>query len=86
VAIAATLVGEATTAEIPRGSARSPNGNTIVLPTSLGLAVVGSKAELWQTDTDELRGLTECVVQNDAQRVACIRQNRVVVLSRPKIP
>jgi hypothetical protein len=59
-----------------RGSARSPNGQFAVIPTTVGLAVVenSSKVTLWRVAglTDAPERLRDCVVANQAAMVACI--------------
>ena len=70
------------------GTPRSPDGRWLVVPSALGLLVVGDRKELWQTDklqdhADALH-FSDCVVANDAHAVACIDSGRAIVFERPK--
>lgn len=58
----------------PRGSARSPDGRWLAVPTPLGLSIQGERTELWKIDGDGWETATGCVVANDARRAACIRR------------
>ncbi len=71
------------------GSAKSPDGQTVVVPTSLGLVVRSARARTAAQDSGarllrakELDGaygeLRHCAVSNDARRVACLRAKRVI--------
>ncbi len=64
------------------GSPRSEDGNSMAFATPLGLAVVGSKSELWKVDGWDVAAGTDCVLSNDVKRAACIRAGRVEVYSR----
>jgi hypothetical protein len=66
---------------VTSGAPRSPDGKTLVVPTTEGILVVGSRARLLRAK--ELEGaygeLYDCVVSNDASRVACVRGGRAFV-------
>jgi hypothetical protein len=85
--IAGTRVGGAPgsdeSGEPAFGSARSPDGKTTVLPSSLGLVVRGAKQELWAGDLVDPPSLEGCAVANEARAVACVRRGSVVVFTRP---
>jgi hypothetical protein len=57
------------------GGPRSPDGKTVVVPTSLGIVVRGAKTRLFRAK--ELDGayleLRDCTVSDDGNRVACVR-------------
>ncbi len=57
------------------GAPRSPDGATVVVPTSLGLAVRGQKTRLLRAKELEhgYAELRDCTVSDDAARVACVR-------------
>jgi hypothetical protein len=64
------------------GAPRSPDGKTIVVPTGMGLLVLGTTrprllraSELDGTYVDQ----HECVVSNDAAHVACVRAGKAWV-------
>ncbi len=67
----AQRLGQPTTS----GAPRSPDGKTLVVPTTEGILVLGSRARLFRAK--ELEGaygeLYDCTVSDDAARVACIR-------------
>jgi hypothetical protein len=67
------------------GSARSPDGRELVVPTALGLLVTSlDSAELWRgAALGDASTLTDCVVANARARVACVRDGHVVVVDRP---
>ncbi len=67
----AQLLGTPTNA----GSPRSPDGGTLVVPTSLGLLVKGGRARLLRAKELEhgYGELRDCSVSDDAARVACVR-------------
>jgi hypothetical protein len=67
------------------GSARSPDGNWLVLATPLGLVVTGQAQELWKLPEApvDARKAQDCVVANDRAAVACVSDGRVVLLKRP---
>ncbi|MDQ2647316.1 MAG: hypothetical protein M3020_26165, partial [Myxococcota bacterium] len=64
------------------GSPRTEDGNSLVFATPLGLAVVGSKSELWKVEGWDVAAGSDCVLANDVKRAACIRAGRVEVYSR----
>jgi len=64
------------------GAPRSPDGRSLVVPTSVGLVVRGSpRSRLLRAK--ELEGsysqLRDCTVSNDATHVACVRGDRAFV-------
>jgi hypothetical protein len=63
------------------GGPRAPGGRVLVAPTSMGLFVRGAKSRLFRAN--ELQGgwleLRDCVVSDDAARVACVRGGRAFV-------
>jgi len=67
-----------------RGTARSPDGRSEVIPTSLGLLVsTGSKTELWRGSVSDARRYSDCVVANGARAVACVDSGSLVIAQRP---
>jgi hypothetical protein len=78
----ASALAKFTTQIGPHGSPRSPDGQTIAVPTSLGIVVVhGDRTRLYRAP--ELDGgyaeLRDCTVSNDTLRVACVRGGRAFV-------
>ena len=68
----------------PRGSALSPDGRWLVVPTQLGLLVSSSeRTELWRLP--ETLGpserLTGCTISDSAARVACVFRGQAVVIA-----
>jgi hypothetical protein len=63
------------------GAPRSPDGKTLIVPTTEGILVLGARARLLRAK--ELVGayneLYDCVVSDDATRVACVRGGRAFV-------
>jgi hypothetical protein len=63
------------------GAPRSPDGKTLVVPTTLGLVVRGARTRIYRAK--ELDGayseLRDCAVSNDASAVACVRGGRAFV-------
>lgn len=57
------------------GAPRSPDGATLVVPTSQGILVRGQKTRLLRARELEhgYRELRDCAVSDDAARVACVR-------------
>jgi hypothetical protein len=67
-----------------RGTARSPDGHSDVVPTSLGLLVTtNGKAELWRGSVSDARRYSDCVVANGARAVACVESGSLVIAQRP---
>lgn len=64
-----------------RGAPRSPDGKSLVVPTSQGLLVLGQQARLYRAK--ELEGayqeLRSCAISDDATHVACVRAGRAFV-------
>lgn len=74
-------------ASAPMGSALSPNGKFAVVITRWGLLVPGEeRTALWVFDDAALPSqLSDCVVSNNAQAVACMLRGRAhVILPDPK--
>lgn len=67
------------TAPLTPGSARSPNGKTFAVPTSLGIFVGGAGKLLTHADLGKPAELAGCTVSDDAQLAACVRSGKVVV-------
>jgi hypothetical protein len=63
------------------GAPRSPDGKTLVVPTSQGIVVLGGRTRIYRAK--ELEGaypeLRDCAVSDDASRVACVRGGRAFV-------
>ena len=67
-----------------RGSPRSADGKALVVPTPFGIVVTaGTKAELWSAQ--DPAGLSDCVVSNGAERIACIRAEHAALIT-PEAP
>jgi hypothetical protein len=81
---AATSAGEAALRPAQPGSPRSPDGRSMVVPTPLGLLITHDQsAELWRGDAlGDPRPVNDCVVANRQERVACVRDDRVLLISR----
>lgn len=69
-------------ATVSRGSPRSPDGRHLVVVTPLGLLVTGSKKpELWRGSVlGRPESLRECVIATGARAVACVRDQRVLLI------
>lgn len=65
------------------GAARSADGKTTVVLSSLGLVVLGAEKELWTGELVDPRAVESCVVANGARAVACVRRERVVLFTNP---
>jgi hypothetical protein len=76
-----TVRSKDATGEFPRGSARSQNGRWLVVPTPLGLALLGDRSELWQHAETRTSSL-DCVPSNDGTRVACASGRRALLFKR----
>ncbi|HET9959517.1 MAG TPA: hypothetical protein VFQ61_33730, partial [Polyangiaceae bacterium] len=66
----------------PRGSARSPSGARVAIPSSLGLWIQAEKSELWSVDNWDTPAARNCVVDDNARRAACIRGTRAELYLR----
>jgi hypothetical protein len=78
--IGASIVGEeAPGSTSPPGSARSPDGRTLAVPTRYGLLLDGVKHRLLAGITDP-GSLTECVAANGGTRAACVQGGKVVMI------
>ena len=69
------------------GSPRSPDGQRLVAQTGVGLiSIGGGKAELWEAERiGNAATLTDCVIDNSGERLACIRAGKPVLLSKKVI-
>ncbi|MEJ7734920.1 MAG: hypothetical protein WKG00_37745 [Polyangiaceae bacterium] len=59
-----------------RGTARSPDGSTVAIPTARGVLVWGAGAKVWTGDP--ARGAW-CVPSNAGERLACVLDGHAVV-------
>ncbi|HTK76999.1 MAG TPA: hypothetical protein VL371_17160 [Gemmataceae bacterium] len=64
---------------VVRGTPRSPDGKYLIVAGSVGLLVLGGKAETWAVD--DATSLSECVVSNGAAAAACIAKDHVVMFT-----
>lgn len=66
---------------VTAGAPRSPDGKTLVVPTTLGILVAGSHTRLLRAkELDGAYGeLYDCTVSDDGVRVACVRGGRAFV-------
>lgn len=68
-----------------RGTPRSSDGKTVVLPWSKGLLVVaGGKAETWTVPA--WPALTDCVIANGGAAAACVRGDRATTFEPEPLP
>jgi hypothetical protein len=76
-------VGEAALRPAQPGSPRSADGRTMIVATPRGLLVSYEQgAELWQGEAlGETRTIADCVIANGRQRAACVRDDRVLVIT-----
>ncbi len=70
------------------GSPRSPDGQSMVALTPIGLLVHrGLKTERWRGEVlGDTALLTDCVVANGAKALACVRNDRVLFVTRELVP
>jgi hypothetical protein len=82
--VAGARVGELPSGPALPGSARSPDGVHTVVPTPLGLLVLGGdKPELWRSAELSTDGsVSTCVVANGARSVACLDRDGIEWLGR----
>jgi hypothetical protein len=77
----ATVLPSSPTQPTIPGAPRSPDGKTLVVPTSIGIVVRGARTRIYRAK--ELDGayleLRDCTVSDDATRVACVRGGRAFV-------
>jgi hypothetical protein len=80
-AVRASLLAAPLDAPGALGSAKSPDGHFVVVPTGLGLVVRGPGGSriLRAHDFEPYGDLRFCAVSNDGKRVACTKNKRVVV-------
>jgi hypothetical protein len=81
--VAGVHVGPSGTPPVP-GSARSADGRFLVVPSPLGVLVVGGdRPELWHSPRIAApSALTDCVISTTGSAVACTLAGRAVVLRR----
>ena len=87
--IGGNLFGAASLSELapsaPRGTPRSADGKSLVVPWSKGLLVLSNgKPETWTVST--WPALTDCVVANQAAAVACVRGERAILFQPDAAP
>lgn len=73
--------GAATTGTAPTASGpRSADGKLVVVPTPLGLAIIGTQTVLWKHSrlNDGHRKLRDCTVANNALAAACVEGTKVL--------
>jgi hypothetical protein len=70
-----------------KGSPLSPQGKCVIFATQLGLLVSGERTELWSVPKElgPPERLTDCVVNDNARRAACLRAGRAALLE-PELP
>jgi len=69
-------------ADLPyfQGTPRSADGKLLVVPSAFGLLVTGTANELWSAEPgSEFGELSDCVIQNGGERVACLEAGRPVL-------
>ncbi len=69
------------------GSPRSPDGRRLVAATGVGLVSMGGpKPELWAGDSlGNPVTLSDCVIDNSGDHIACIRATKLVLLSKAPV-
>jgi hypothetical protein len=79
--VGGSVVGDLGTSASPPGSARSPDGRFIVIPTPFGLLLSGPESRLLNLppDAGSPLDLTDCVPANDGHAAVCISKGRVLV-------
>jgi hypothetical protein len=79
--VGGSVIGDLAAAPSPPGSARSPDGRFIVIPTAFGLLLSGPESLLLNLppDTGSPLELTDCVPANDGRTAACVSKGRVLV-------
>ncbi len=69
-------------ADLPhfQGAPRSADGKLLVVPSAFGLLVTGTVNALWSAEPgSEFGELSDCVIQNGGERVACLEAGRPVL-------
>jgi len=69
------------------GSPRSPDGRRLIAATGVGLVSMGGpKPELWAGDSlGNPATLSDCVIDNSGDHIACIRAARLVLLAKAAV-
>lgn len=82
VIVGGTEVGPADTGAPPPGSARSANGRYVVVPTAYGLLLDGPSHKLVNLGVTVPRplALTDCVVDDSGNGVACVQKGQVLLV------
>jgi len=80
--VGGTLVGPADTGAPPAGSARSPNGRLVVVPTAYGILIDGPAHRLVNLGTSVAKPLllTDCVVDDSGNRAACVHKGQTLLV------
>ncbi|HEX5099337.1 MAG TPA: hypothetical protein VFV94_07540, partial [Polyangiaceae bacterium] len=80
--VGGTAVGQADTGAPPPGSARSPNGRYVVVPTAYGLLVDGPSHKLVNLGTavPHPLALTDCVVDDSGNAAACVHKGQALLV------
>jgi hypothetical protein len=80
-----SVVGDLGSSTSPPGSARSPDGKWLVLPTAYGLLLSGTETRLLTLDPNapSPARLVDCVPANDGKTAACVADGKVVVAQAP---
>lgn len=70
--------------KVVAGSPRSPDGQRLVAQTGVGLiSLGGTKPELWEAERiGGAANLTDCVIDNSGEHLACIRAGKPVLISK----
>ena len=70
------------------GSPVSPDGHWLVAATEMGLFIIGgTKPELWEsTALGKPATLSDCVIANGGERIACLRASRVWLFAKSLPP
>jgi hypothetical protein len=69
------------------GSPRSPDGRHLIAATGIGLISMGGpKPELWAGERlGNPSTLSDCVIDNSGDHIACIRATKLVLLSKAAV-
>jgi hypothetical protein len=80
--VGGTAVGTPDTAAPAAGSARSPNGRFVVVPTAYGLLIDGPSQKLVNLGTavPSPLALTDCVVDDSGKAAACVHKGQTLLV------